>query len=187
MLTRLSISLVALLFDGLFGEASADPSRLASIDADLQAAFTDIDHPSAVEFSKWRSQGRDVVLVDVRKSEEFAVSRIDGAIRIDPAASARDVAARLRDLAPGKPVVFYCSVGVRSSRLASRSQARLTELGAIGVYNLSGGVFSWHNEGRALVDARGQTPLVHPHGNAWRKLLRRKALISYMPRVGEEQ
>lgn len=175
---RLAIFLLVLIMPASIGPARADTGRLASIDADLQRSFPDIGHVTTAKLAEWILQATDVVLVDVRSEEEFAVGRIGGAIRVSPGASARDVAARLREAAPGTNVVFYCSVGVRSSRLANRSRKGLMELGAAGVYNLSGGIFTWHEEARPLVDAQGPTRFVHPYDSNWGRLLSRRTYVS---------
>lgn len=181
MMSRLVISITALAFSGFLGQAQADPDRLRSIDADLQTTFSDIGHLSTAAFAELQSQAKSIVIVDVRTENEFSVSRIDGAVRISPGASAQDVAALLNQTAPGRDVVFYCSVGVRSSRLASRSSTSLKALGAKGVYNLRGGIFAWHNEARPLVDDHGVTLLVHPYNNTWARLLDRIDFVSKQP------
>lgn len=178
---RLAIFLLVLIMPASIGRASAETGRLALIDADLQRSFPEIGHLSTAKLAEWILQATDVVLVDVRSEEEFAVGRIEGAIRLSPGASARDVSARLREVAPGTDVVFYCSVGVRSSRLANRSRKSLMELGAAGVYNLSGGIFTWHDESRPLVDARGPTRFVHPYDRNWGRLLSRQTYVSEIP------
>jgi rhodanese-related sulfurtransferase len=178
---RLALFFLVLIMPASIGPARADTGRLASIDADLQRSFPDIGHVTTAKLAEWILQATDVVLVDVRSEEEFAVGRIEGAIRVSPGASARDVAARLREAAPGTNVVFYCSVGVRSSRLANRSRKSLMELGAAGVYNLSGGIFTWHEEARPLVDAQGPTRFVHPYDSNWGRLLSRQTYVSEVP------
>lgn len=170
----LSIPLVSIF-------ASAEPSKLQVIDADLRETFSDIGHLTTGELANRETSTADIILVDVRTEKEYAVGRIDGAIRISPRASAAEIIEALGEEAEGKDVIFYCSVGVRSSRLASRANSELTEIGARGVYNLSGGVFAWHNEARALVDDKGTTPLVHPYNRSWGKLLERQDYVSMTP------
>jgi len=62
-----------------------------------------------------------------------------------------------------KQIIVYCSVGRRSSIFAERVQADMLANGALSVSNLERGIFGWHNESRALVDARGATDAVHPY------------------------
>jgi 3-mercaptopyruvate sulfurtransferase SseA len=82
----------------------------------------------------------------------------------------------------GKAVVFYCSVGVRSSALAERVAQGLQAHGATAVDDLAGGIFAWHGEGRPLVDAQGSTDFVHPYDSSWGRLLARPDLARNAPR-----
>jgi rhodanese-related sulfurtransferase len=86
--------------------------------------------------------------------------------------------ARARD----RVVIFYCSVGQRSSRMADEAGPALRGRGARAIYNLRGGVFAWHDEARPLVDAFGSTPYVHPFSGAWGRLLSRPDLARMQPR-----
>ena len=79
-------------------------------------------------------------------------------------------------------VVFYCSVGERSSQMAKKADKLLRERGAHGVYNLRGGIFAWHNATNPLVDAKGITPYVHPYNDKWGELLVHRDKISMSPR-----
>ena len=87
----------------------------------------------------------------------------------------------LADAAKGKTVVFYCSVGVRSSKLAARLQKALTARGAKAVYNLQAGIFNWHNEHRPLTTGSAPTSFVHPFDDHWGQLVERRDLLSYRP------
>ena len=68
-------------------------------------------------------------------------------------------------------VVCYCSVGYRSSDMASKlyQQAKATgQASDLKLYNLEGGIFQWASEGREMVDQTGQkTALVHPYSSVW--------------------
>ena len=113
------------------------------------------------------------ILLDVRPPEEFAVSRLPGAHRVDP--DARSVPG-LDTAAPDRPIVVYCSVGYRSARLASRLRTQRDRP----VVNLKGSIFRWANEGRTVV--RDGTPVraVHPYDNTWGTLLS-EPLRTYAP------
>jgi len=124
----------------------------------------------------------DVIVFDVRKEKEFAVSHIDGSIRIDPDTSADEFAAQYADQLKDKTVVFYCSVGRRSSALASRVDSIIENSDAAASYNLTGGVFSWRNQERSLVDQSLQTTTkVHPYNFFMGRLIEDKKAISYKP------
>jgi rhodanese-related sulfurtransferase len=120
-----------------------------------------------------RLETDSVFLLDVREQVEFDVSHLERAERVDPSARAADVLGHLGPRAGGAAIVFYCSVGQRSSRMAARTQADLAGRGARAVYNLRGGIFAWHNEERALVNALGPTRYVHPYNSSWGRLLER--------------
>ncbi len=106
------------------------------------------------------------LLLDVRKEEEFRVSHIPGAVRVDPDAKATTLAPLLNR--PDRPVVVYCSVGWRSSALAER----LLEAGHTNVANLEGSIFGWANEDRPLVCETGAALKVHPYNRTFGKLLK---------------
>lgn len=113
----------------------------------------------------------DVLLLDVRSPEEYAVSHLKGALRVDPEAAAQEVVERWGSELAGRRVVLYCAVGVRSAGLGERIEEAALAAGAASVSNLSGGIFRWRNEGRPLVDAAGPTPYVHPFSSRWSRLL----------------
>lgn len=105
------------------------------------------------------------ILLDVRQAEEFAVSHLGGARRIDP----DEKFAALKALtATNQPVVVYCSVGYRSSELAQR----LLKAGVTNVFNLEGSIFQWANEGRPLAGTNGPAAKVHPYNERWGALLK---------------
>lgn len=85
--------------------------------------------------------------------------------------SAIEFLARHGEAARGKTVVFYCSVGARSSAVADRVTSGLTEKGATGIRSLDGGVFAWSQQGRALEDANGATDKVDGYDPSWGRLL----------------
>ncbi len=159
------------------GSATA---KLDQFHAGLTERYADVLHISTDELGAINPD--DVVLFDVRKQSEYDVSRIDGAIRVAPSASASafldDHAAAIR----GKTVVFYCSVGERSSRMAERVMSRAT--GAEAIYNLEGGIFKWHNEFKDVVATQGATSAVHPYNRKWGRLLERQDAIRTRPENG---
>ncbi len=104
------------------------------------------------------------MLVDVRTPEEFAVSHLAGARRVDPEAGAEALAALPRDTA----IVVYCSVGWRSAAFAERLRAA----GFTHVQNLQGSIFAWANEDRPVVRDGQAVRAVHPYDAVWGRLLR---------------
>ena len=164
--------------------APAEAFSLDEVEKDVTADYPSVRHvlPDAVPAADSPVGG--VVLIDVREAEEFAVSHLPGALRADPDMDPDEFMAAFGDKVAGKQVLFYCSVGVRSSKLAERVGAQLAAAGAAGYANLSGGIFRWHNERRTLTGSTGQTDLVHPYNRKWGALIDRQPQISYTPIPG---
>ena len=152
--------------------------ELARIEAQVQSDYTDVATLSPADYARMRAVSRPALLLDVREADEFAVSRIPGAVRVDPGIRTSKFLSEFASIASGREVVFYCSVGVRSSKLASRVQAGLKKSGARTVYNLQGGIFRWHNDNRTLEDAAGETDRVHPYSDYWGRLVSRQDLLA---------
>ena len=139
-----------------------------AVDRDLGTRFADVPTTTTAALAERLEQGEAPVLLDARTSAEFAVSHLPGARHVHPDADARELSAALADVDRQRPVVVYCSVGVRSAGVARR----LREAGFADVENLSGSVFRWANEGRPLVTAGGEpTDVVHPYDAVWGRLL----------------
>jgi len=112
-----------------------------------------------------------VLLFDVRTKEEYDAGHLEGAIQVDPGEATDAFVARYSPLMKDRSVVFYCSVGVRSSQFLQRVRP-LLNASPRSAYNLRGGAFRWVSEGRTLVAASGPARL-HPFDDNWAKLLAR--------------
>ena len=155
-------------------------SPLDATIADVTKRWPDIQQISGDDLTKITKDGNAVVF-DVRLPEEYAVSHLDAAINVDPGLTAATFLTRYAGNLKGKTAVFYCSVGVRSSKLAQRVTPGLKAAGAAGIVNLSGGIFYWHGESRPLVDAKGPTDLVHGYDASWGKLVKRQDKVQGEP------
>jgi rhodanese-related sulfurtransferase len=114
----------------------------------------------------------DVTLLDVRTKEEFELGHLAGAIRVEPGSSAEEILRQHQAQLKGRPVVFYCAVGVRSSQVLMQTLRELAPHNDGRLYNLRGGVFRWSAEGRPLVS--GDKPgKAHPYDKDWGQLLSR--------------
>ncbi len=161
--------------------AAAAKRELSDVEHMVRNVYADVAQLPASRLGDIKDGKHDVVLIDVRESDEFGVSHLDGAIRVDPGIWTSSFLSRFGSEVEGKTFVFYCSVGVRSSKLAGRVQSKLKELGAAGIYNLEGGIFRWHNENRQLVDASGETQFVHKYDDSWGRLVARQDLAVTQP------
>ena len=119
------------------------------------------------------------LLLDARSPEEYAVSHLPGARRVNPDSAA---VPRLDTLSTETPIVVYCSVGYRSARVASR----LRERGFTNVANLKGSIFRWANEGRSVVRDGVPVRAVHPYDASWGTLLDDE-LHAYTPSEGSRE
>ncbi|MEM8983727.1 MAG: rhodanese-like domain-containing protein [Pseudomonadota bacterium] len=158
-----------------FGTAQAqeDPvaKRLEKRSAEVREQFQDVRHISPEDFLALE---QTPLLIDVREADEYAVSRLPDARHADNETTLLALAEQAGD----RPVVVYCSLGVRSSRAAQL----LRENGYTNVANLDGSLFRWANEGRALENAAGPTELAHPFNLWWGRYLRRE-LHARQPRL----
>jgi rhodanese-related sulfurtransferase len=114
-----------------------------------------------------RLADRDVrrpLLLDARAPDEYAVSHLPGALRVDPDAEAFPM---LDTVATDTPIVVYCSVGYRSAKVTER----LREQGYANAVNLQGSIFRWANEGRPVVRDGERVRQVHPYDAVWGQLL----------------
>ena len=163
---------LALAFGSTSDSVNADamPALQQTID-DVARKWPAVTHFAAGDVARLMAEKKAVVF-DVRTPEEFAVSHLDGAVRVDPAV---DTAAFLKshsETVKGKTAVFYCSVGVRSSKLTARVADGLQAAGAAASGELKGGIFAWAGDARPLVDGKGPTDKVHGYDSSWGKLVK---------------
>lgn len=173
--------LAIIMIAGLSHAGNAQISPLPVIDEELRVSFPNVASIRAAELQLLLSGEERPIILDVREPEEFAVSHLQGAVRIDPDAELVDV---LRVIGPdlkGRAIIVYCSVGVRSTQLAERVYNGLKSRGASRIANLSEGIFGWHNAKRPLVRGTQATSYVHPYDALWGQLLRQQDLTAYAP------
>jgi rhodanese-related sulfurtransferase len=173
--------ITALALPLLTPPARAEPPTLQSVEQDVSRRHGSIAHLTPAEALRL-VQGGNVLLLDVREPAEYVVSRLPGAIRVDPGISRAAFMAQHGAALQGRTLLLYCAVGVRSSRLAERVREDALKAGASGIANLKGGIFAWHNEGRPLADGAGRTDHVHPYDRNWGKLLSRPGQSRIEPR-----
>lgn len=108
-----------------------------------------------------------VTILDAREPEEFKISHIKSAINVGFNDFTLEEK-QLQKLDKNIPVIVYCSVGIRSEKIAEK----LKNAGFVSVKNLYGGIFEWKNKGYPVIDSKGkQTENVHAFSKHWSKYL----------------
>lgn len=132
----------------------------------LRHRFPQVQWISTRELAAWMADKRRPapLLLDVRTQEEWNVSHLEGARRVDPGASAEQAA---EGASKETPIVTYCAVGYRSGAMAMKLRAA----GFTKVRNLEGSIFEWANEHRPLVSGAERVTAVHPYNKLWGLLL----------------
>ena len=87
---------------------------------------------SVADLARWRSEGKDFVLLDVREPYEIQAAAIPGSVAIPM----REIPARIAELPREKPIAVICHHGGRSERVASF----LSMQGFPDVANVDGGI-----------------------------------------------
>lgn len=142
-------------------------SAWQAVDRDLATRFPDVPTVSTAALAARLAAGEAPLLLDARSDAEYAVSHLPGALRVDPEADAAALDSALSDVDRQRGVVVYCSVGVRSAKVAQRLHAA----GFDDVANLEGSIFRWANEGRPLERDGRAAEVVHPYDAVWGRLL----------------
>lgn len=115
-----------------------------------------------------------ILIFDTRTRAEYEVSHLRGARFLTPETSADAFIKEFGSELRSKQLVFYCSVGKRSSDVLQRVREAAQAQGARSCENLQGGIFRWYNEGLELVDAQGTTDRVHGFNASWRRLVKQR-------------
>ncbi len=103
----------------------------------------------------------DYLVLDIRNKDEYAVSKIPSAVHINP--DTEDFSDQI--LSSEKPILGYCSVGLRSEGVLKKIKDANPSLN---VYNLKGGIFQWINDEKKLVDTTNSvTQKIHTYNTAW--------------------
>jgi rhodanese-related sulfurtransferase len=123
--------------------------RLGQISDRVRKEYPDVAHLSTGDLAKWlwSTQAVKPVILDVRSPEEYEVSHLFEAHRVNPLAELNP-----DDLPDdrGQSIVVYCSTGERSAAFARRLQRAAYQRVAV----LDGGIVRWANEGRPLTNGR---------------------------------
>jgi rhodanese-related sulfurtransferase len=128
--------------------------------------FPDVHWIDPKTLAAWQASAKRVqpVLLDARTLDEYAVSHLPGAVRMDPY---RPLLRPLRGMSKDTAIVVYSTVGYRGARLVHW----LTAQGYNNATALSGSIFAWANEGRPLEREGHPVTEVHPYDDSWKYLL----------------
>ena len=127
--------------------------------------FPQVQHLQAEDLQEL-TDSQDVVIFDVRSKEEYEQSHIDNAIWISSDTDSAAFESQYGSISTGKTLVFYCSVGRRSSALVNRLVQDEVFKKNLAVHNLQGGIFNWVNKGFPI---SGES--VHPFNWYWEPLI----------------
>ncbi len=135
----------------------------------IRARFPTVAQVSTDTLQVWlaESQQREnLLLLDVREPEEYAVSHLQDA---QPVPSKDEALKALQGAPSDQRIVLYCSVGYRSSELAQF----LMKKGYTEIFNLEGSIFAWANEGQPVYRGKERVKVVHPYDRTWGRLLKK--------------
>lgn len=181
-ITALAAFITTALLSSMPNSSNAAEFNLPAIHQQIEKDYGDVRHINRTQLDMLRQETpEDLILFDVREPDEFAVSHIKGAHRLSPGSWKTSVLEDWGQKVDGKTVIFYCSVGVRSSKMAAYLADALKQSGAKDIYNLKEGVFGWANQSKPLINNQGATPYVHPYNDHWGKLLKSKQLWRKTP------
>ena len=157
MLIRLLL-VTALLFTGPACAPVASVDRAARVEQmalGYESQWPAVPQITAEQYEAMPDDQRPI-LVDARTPRERRISVIPGAITPDQLPSPRSATS-------DRPVLVYCTIGYRSTKLA----AELRERG-IDAENLHGGVLAWAHHGGPFVTPDGEeTRNVHVYAPPW--------------------
>ncbi len=126
-----------------------------------------VEHLATDQLAAMLAGSEPPLLFDIRTADEYEKSRIATAVRLDPGTGGADFVALYGTLIMGRDLVFYCSVGQRSSELLERLESACGHSKAKSFRNLRGGIFRWYNEGKPVVDASGMTDNIDGYDPIW--------------------
>lgn len=107
-----------------------------------EAARGTIPEITATQLKRLLDQSADVVVIDVRNPDEYAIARIPGTTLVPlPEIEQGAGVEKVRELVNGSELVVHCRSGMRSSKALSILQAA-----GINGSNLKGGIHAWSDE-----------------------------------------
>jgi rhodanese-related sulfurtransferase len=167
-LTKRTI-LSLLLLVGILGGLAWDGSPLGGLvlREAIHLKFRDVRQVTPADLVVWmRDPDRPPpLLVDTRPEDQFEMSHIQGAVRLDPV---KPDLAVFTHVSRDQPLVVYDAAGVVGTAMV----IGLTQAGFTRVSNLDGGIFRWVNEAHPIVSDSGAATKVYPVSWWWARLLK---------------
>lgn len=109
---------------------------------------------------------KNLLILDAREWKEFETSHLDGALHYDPA--------MLDSIPKDRPLLIYCTIGVRSNREAQKASER----GFQKIYEMKDGIIGWANASFQLIDPEGKpTDSVHTYNKSFSPLLNKGTAV----------
>jgi rhodanese-related sulfurtransferase len=159
---KMKVNSVLLMTVIVVGCVSGHRLTMDEVKRELSNLYPEVRTISVQDAHEMLLSGRQVVLLDVREPEEYAISHLKGAVR------ARTIGEAVPILTPDDvPIIVYCSVGYRSSELA----VALMGQGYTNVLNLEGAIFEWSHAALPLYREDQLVREVHPFDETWGRLL----------------
>ncbi len=158
------------MFGNIFNTSSALDATESMIEKNYPVPLV-----SAEKLSAMLQKEKNIALFDTRTREEYQKSHISGAVLVTPQTKTDDFIREYGGLIREKTVVFYCSVGQRSSDFLNRVYKACMAAGAKECYNLRGGIFRWYNEGNPVVNGNGETDDIHGYNPLWGMMIEKRA------------
>ncbi|XP_009679173.1 uncharacterized protein [Struthio camelus] len=159
-----------------------DPAEMVDLAIKwVQKSFPNVESVPTETLQSWlEEKPEDLLILDIRKEDEFEVSHLPGAIRVDPGSNIQEILQEHLQKEPEqqKRVVCYCTVGYRASMtaqslnefLSSKQGQKLKPF--MKIYNAKGGLAKWARERKPMVDKQEHsTHLIHPYNAEWAKLV----------------
>lgn len=157
----------------MFSKSFSQSKALDATESRIEKSYS-VPLVSVEELSEMLERKNNVVLFDTRTKEEYEKSHIEGALLLPPQTPTGDFTKEHGALIQGKTVVFYCSVGQRSSKFLNRVQKACRDARAEACYNLKGGIFRWYNEGHPVINEGGKTDDIHGYNPLWGMLIEKR-------------
>ena len=140
----ISSEITSLPADQVSGQDSGQSSALQSEDSDSAvdtAATMEVRYITADELNTKVNQGEEIVILDVRSEDSYAVKHIKGAINIP----FTEFESRSAELVKSSEIIIYCSDN--DCGLSANAFTLLTNSGFKNVSALKGGIEDWTDKG----------------------------------------